>query len=193
MKLNITTLLVEKVKNYTQINAAELTGGGSNKALFIAEEALSELLMGWHKKNLRDAWKEDNFTDNFYFISAKNAVKNVITREDRIKRNVWKDAGNLSLNRDLDGDIAFELEDDSPEELLHTIENDAEVNKQLQFIVETLENSKYINDFDVEVFLKCYMEGQFIKNFVAENGVSYKKVSNSKAKIRNVLNYLYKG
>jgi len=194
MKLNITTKLVEQVRDYTQITATDLTGGdGSNKALFIAEEALSELLLGWHKKNLRDDWKENNFTDNFFFISAKNAVKNVITREDRIKRQVWRDTGNLSLNKDLDGDIAFELTDDSPEELLQTIENDAEVKKQLEFIVETLENSKYINQFDISVFLKCYVEGQFIKNFVKDNGVSYKKVSNSKAKIRNVLNYLYKG
>ena len=194
MKLDITTKLVEQVRDYTQIIATDLTGGegGSNKALFIAEEALSELLLGWHKKNLRDDWKESNFTDNFFFISAKNAVRNIITREDRIKRHIWKDTGNLSLDKNLEGDMLFELEDKNPQELLHIINNDAEVKKQLEFIVETLENSKFITEFDLEVFLKCYVEGQFIKTFVAENNVSYKKVSNSKAKVRNVLNYYYK-
>jgi hypothetical protein len=193
MQLEITTALVNQVKGYTQISASQLLGGqGSSKVLFIAEEAVSELLISWHNRNLRNEWIESNFTDNFYFISSKNAVKNVIMREDRHKRQIWKDAGNVSLDKSLDLDVTLELPDESIEDLERLLENEALIDYQLKFIVNTLENSKYINQFDIEVFLKCYVKGQFMKQFSIENKVSQKKVSNSRAKIRNVLNYLYK-
>ena len=47
-------------------------------------------------------------------------------------------------------------------------------------------------DYKVSDEIYNNVKGQFMKQFSIENKVSQKKVSNSRAKIRNVLNYLYK-
>jgi len=196
MKIKFTTELINKLKNYCEVAAIEVTGGkGSNKALYFAEEALSELLLSWHKKNENIGFKKKQLNDNYYFISCKNFVRNAIIKENRNKRKIHNDFNNLTLDTLLNDndniDVQYQLEDVTEKELNEVKYNDMIASKQLKFIVKTLENCEWINKYDIDVFHHVHVEGNTLKSYAQKNGCHTSLVSKSNIKVKNVIQYLW--
>lgn len=192
VKIVFNTKLINQLRDYCQISATELLGGqGSNKALYFAEEGLSELLMSWHRKNLKDGFKEANFNDNYYFISCKNFVRNAIIKENRNKRSILKDYDNISLDHTMESGLEIELEDNTKKELEQIMLSDKIMQKQLEFVVNTLENCEWITPFDLNVFHHVHVEGRTLKSFAMMNKKHLSEVSRSNVKVKNVIQYLW--
>ena len=192
MKIEFTEELINKLKNYCQINAINILNlkSSNRNVLFFAEEALSELLLAWHKKNLKDSFNKNNFTDNYYFISCKNFVYNQINKQNAKKRLSYLDTDNLSLDKEYD-DINLELELESEENKFEKIEEERQKEMKIKFIVDILEKNKWINEFDKSIFIWYFIEGRNLTDFQKKYGVDYKKIGLSKRKIINIINYLW--
>jgi hypothetical protein len=193
MKIEITTELVNKLKDYCRVSAASLNNDNLTRAYqYYAEEALSDLLLRWHKKNIKGDWKEKQLNDNFYFISCKNTVRNMIAREDRNKVKVMKDFNNTSLDAPTDNDESeIEIKSNYSKDIEEVKDKEQNLNKKLNLIVKSLETSQYMEPWDKTVFVETFIERKMIKEVAKKNGLSKHQVKDSRARIRNIINREY--
>jgi hypothetical protein len=193
MKLEITTELVNKLKDYCRLSASSLNNDNLTRAYqYYAEEALSDLLLRWYRKNLKGDWKERQMTDNFFYISCKNTVRNMIAREDRNKVKVMKDFNNTSLDAPTDNDESeIEIESDYNKDMEDVKDKEQNLNNKLNLIVKSLETSPYMEPWDKTVFVETFIERKMIKEVAKNNGLSNNQVKDSRARIRNIINREY--
>jgi hypothetical protein len=192
MKINITTKLVNQLKDYCLILATQYSANKkkTNQAdRYIAEEAHSKVLETFHKRNLLDKWEEKQMNDNYYFLLCKNTILNTITREASLKTKVFKEFNNISLNNTLtDSSLIYELESNIEE--YDRTQDDIETDK-LRFIVNTLANYHRINEFDIEIFHYCLIRKNTIKKASVYFEKSEKTISNSRLKVINTIKYMW--
>jgi len=194
MKLEITQQLVDKIRNYCQVNVINLLNltKSDKRVLHYADEATSEILLKFHRNNIEGKWKKQNFTDNYFFISCKNFVLNTINKEKALKRNMLMDYNNLRLDESFDDDMKYELIGFDPNEK-SKVEQDKEIQEKLDFVVQVLEENEWINPFAIELFVWHFIENKYLKAFKEEKKCDYKKVTQSKKKIINVISFLWEG
>jgi hypothetical protein len=193
MKIDFTTELVNKLRDYCRVSASSLNNDVlSRNYQYYAEEALSDLLLRWHKKNLKGDWKEKQLNDNFYFISCKNTVRNIIIREDRNKVQVMKDYGNISIDKDAEEEeIIIQLESDYEKSIEAVQMREDKMNGMIESIVESLENSPYMQPEDVTVFVETFLNRKQIPIVAKELNLSRQRIADSRARIRNIINRDY--
>jgi len=193
MKIKFTTELVNKLRDYCRVSASSLNNDNLTRAYqYYAEEALSDLLLRWHKKNLKGDWKKRQMTDNFFYISCKNTVRNMIAREDRNKVQAMKDFNNTSLDAPTDNDESeIEIESDYSKDMEEVKDKEQNLNNKLNLIVKSLETSQYMEPWDKTVFVETFIERKMIKEVAKNNGLSNNQVKDSRARIRNIINREY--
>lgn len=190
-QLKIDQALVDKVKDYCSLSTMEVLkeDKGSRKALFYAEEATQEILLRFHKYNQQEKFTEDKRNDNFIFISCKNQVRNTIKSETRYKRTFFKDQNSINLDTpSQDNDFIYEIEDNSLEDY-HKEENN--IKEKLQFIVDLLNKSPFVRDFDIKVFFAVFVDGFSCRDYADKNNLRYPTVLLSKKRIKNIINHYY--
>lgn len=188
-KLEINQELVDKIKDYCSISAIELLkeNKGSNKALYYAEEATQEILIRFHNYNQQNKFTEEKKNDNFIFVSCKNQVRNTIKAETRYKKAFFKDYNSINLDTpSKDNDFIFEIKDTSLEDY---IKEEEDVKEKLQFIVDLLNKSPFMRDFDIKVFFAIFVDGYSAREYARKNNLRYPTVLLSKKRIKNIFKH----
>ena len=180
VELNQRTL--DKIKESTLIYAESRSHKGSRKALYLSEQATSDLCLRWASNPPKDV----KSVDDFIFISSKNAVIDVILREKAQKRVVYSDNGNLNLSEDYEG-MTLEIADEGIEE---KIEEEARMDQKIQVIIDTILENKWVEEVDKDIFIEKYINGKTITAIAEQIGLSTKRVSRRLSKIKNILNYM---
>lgn len=191
-KTKITSEIIKKLHKFSKIAVNQVyKNGGSQRNLFIAEEAVSEQLLKMSRN--KKYWEGRELTDNLLFISIKNTIHSTIQKHNNTKkRQIFLDRKSITLEQEMEG-YNLEIVDEQTEEdtIKYNESKIKEIENKLDTIDEAMNECEWITTKDKEIFVMHWLEGKKLGDIGKEYNLSGRTISQHTRRIRNVLNYLY--